>query len=61
MEDHAIGIREAIDKTVELRETTGADDIVVSWPTEFGDITLVVDGDGYELFVGDEPVPMKEQ
>lgn len=61
MEDHAISIRDAIDKTSELRELTGATDIVVCWLTEFGDVTLIVDDDGYELFVGDEPVPMKEQ
>lgn len=61
MEDHAIGIQDAIQQATELREHVGADDLVLIWNTEFGDVTLVVDQDGHSLFVNDDPVPMKEQ
>ena len=60
MEGNDIGIRDAIAKAAELRELIGAADITVHWPTEFGDVMLIVDEDGHDLFVNDEHVPMNE-
>jgi len=61
MEGNEIGIRDAIEKATELRDLIGAENIIVQWQLEFfGEVMLIVDREGHDLFVNDEHVPMNE-
>jgi hypothetical protein len=60
MEGREVGLREAVTKLTALREELGAMDLVAHWTSEFGDIDLVVDGDGHAFYVNDEHVPQHE-
>lgn len=51
------GLTDAIERAQELRRLLKAKDIVIHWPNM--DISLIVDHDGHQVFVGGEPVPMR--
>lgn len=54
------GLTDAIERAQELRRLLKAKDVVIHWPTAFGAISLIVDHDGHQVFVGGEPVPMRK-
>jgi len=59
MQDIQVGLIQAIQAAQDFRENVGAQDVTVHWPTPFGEVSLIADADGHQLFVAGEPVPMR--
>jgi len=57
MEEPEAGLTTAVTQATELRRHIGAKDIVIHWTNEHGEVALIVDADGWDLFVNGDQVP----
>lgn len=57
MEAEGIGTLEAVMRLETLRTKIGAEEIVAHFDTKSGDVDIVVDKDGFSMYVDGRPVP----
>jgi len=57
MEGPEAGLTTAVQEATEMRRHIGAQDIVIHWTNAHGEVALIVDADGWDIFVNGVQVP----
>ena len=57
MEGPEAGLTTAVTQATELRRHVGARSIDIRWVNKDGEVALIVDADGWDLFVNGDQVP----